>query len=234
LYQKEYPPHEEGLSGYDFFLKMGFSVEHYIGKFTMAKCSRCNVSLGLISFRDYCPACEESIKNEERIRSTRIAEKEKAERQQAALDIAKSIKKQLVAGKQVTLYDSIYLDVDSRVVDNDICKHFHLGLLHKLGIEGWEVIGVIPRTIGIALTNTTTGTNSCGTTWGAGVGGNVVGVYVLIKFTATSTNCSDKMLLDHVRQHVLTTSGYPYNAQPLAKSVGNSYSSPQFLNVGNE
>jgi hypothetical protein len=27
-YQKKYPPHEEGLSGYDFFLKMGFSVEH--------------------------------------------------------------------------------------------------------------------------------------------------------------------------------------------------------------
>jgi hypothetical protein len=30
MVSEKYPPHEEGLGGYDFFLKMGFSVEHYI------------------------------------------------------------------------------------------------------------------------------------------------------------------------------------------------------------
>jgi hypothetical protein len=39
---------------------------------------------------------------------------------------------------------------------------------------------VIPRTIGIGLTNVSYGTSGGGETWGAGIGGNVAGAYVLL------------------------------------------------------
>ena len=48
--------------------------------------------------------------------------------------------------------------------------------------EGWEIVGIVPRTIGTALTNQASG-STFGETWGAGMGGNVVGVYVLLRFT---------------------------------------------------
>ena len=47
------------------------------------------------------------------------------------------------------------------------------------GLMGWQVLGVIPRTVGIGLTNVSYGSSS-GETWGAGVGGNVCGAYVLL------------------------------------------------------
>jgi hypothetical protein len=139
------------------------------------------------------------LREAERIRD----EQEEHARKKASMEIAKSLKKRIMAGETVYLYESVYLDVDSRVVDDLVCHGFSLGLLHKLGLEGWEIMSVVPRTVGIALTNHSYGA-SLGETWGAGVGGNVVGVHVLIRLTATPTSCPDRMLFDYVLRHLDT------------------------------
>jgi hypothetical protein len=55
-----------------------------------------------------------------------------------------------------------------------------MSALQSAGLAGWQVLSVIPRTIGIGLTNVSYGSGGGGETWGAGMGGNVAGVYVLL------------------------------------------------------
>lgn len=179
----------------------------------MAKCQRCSKSLGLLSLRSHCGECEVIVSHEQTVRLAQLREAERAREEQedaarrnAAMGIAKALKRRIVAGERVFLYESVYLDVDSRVVDEVVCQGFSLGLLHKLGIEGWEVVSAIPRTVGIALTNRSYG-STAGESWGAGVGGNVVGVYAVVRLAATTANCSDRMLFDYVLRHLASLAG---------------------------
>ena len=52
------------------------------------------------------------------------------------------------------------------------------------GLEGWRVVGVVPKTFGTALINNE-GFNKV---WGGGVGGAVVGAYVLLELEVSSRN----------------------------------------------
>lgn len=84
------------------------------------------------------------------------------------------------------------------MVDEPMNKDFSIGSLRVMGLEGWDVVAIIPRTIGIALTNTSFGSSS-GETWGAGVGGNVAGVHVIIKKEVSAqNNVSDEYLKEYV------------------------------------
>jgi hypothetical protein len=58
-----------------------------------------------------------------------------------------------------------------------------LSVLQMLAARGWEVVSVIPRTAGNALTNVYQGG---GSVWGAGLGGLVVGATVLIRLPVTA------------------------------------------------
>ena len=100
------------------------------------------------------------------------------------------------------LYEDIYLPVDSQIVDEAINKDFSIGSLRRMGFDGWDVVAVIPRTFGIALTNTSFGSSS-GETWGAGVGGNVVGVYIVLKKEVSAQhNVSDEFLDEYVTRNL--------------------------------
>jgi hypothetical protein len=128
-------------------------------------------------------------------------EREELERKNLALATAKGLKRRIAAGDAVYLHESIYLPVDSRVVDEEVCRRFSIEPLSRLGIEGWEVVGIVPRTVGVGLTNRSVG-STMGESWGAGVGGNVVGVHVLLRLKATPSNCSDRMLFDYAMRHL--------------------------------
>ena len=71
------------------------------------------------------------------------------------------------------------MSIDS-VINNEITGDFNIAAVQQLGLWGWQVVAVLARTIGLALTNVSYGASS-GETWGAGMGGNVEGVCLLMR-----------------------------------------------------
>jgi hypothetical protein len=92
-------------------------------------------------------------------------------------------------GQPVFIYKSIHIAVDSFVNEEQLGK-FDIRELQAAGLAGWEVVSVVPRTTGIGLKNTSFG-SSMGTSWGAGIGGNVIGVHVLLAKKVTSVDQED-------------------------------------------
>lgn len=89
------------------------------------------------------------------------------------------------AGRTAFLYRSVYVEVDS-VVNKDVTGEFDITQLQVLGLDGWEIVAVIPRTLGVAIQNL-----SLTEGWGAGMGGNVAGVHVLLRLTVDGTNVEE-------------------------------------------
>lgn len=83
--------------------------------------------------------------------------------------------KQIASGNNPNLFRWIYIQIDSEV-EGDAIGQFDITELQAAGLEGWDVVAVLPRTLGIGLKNIATNGNS----WGAGIGGNVMGVYVIL------------------------------------------------------
>jgi hypothetical protein len=97
---------------------------------------------------------------------------------------AADCRERIRAGEKVFLYEQLYVPVDSTVAEEKVTDSFSIGELKSLGYHGWKIVAVIPRTYGLALKNTGT----TGTTWGAGLGGNVIGVYVVMAKELSSNN----------------------------------------------
>jgi hypothetical protein len=93
------------------------------------------------------------------------------------------LKASVSAGRTAFLYRSVYVEVDS-VVDKDVTGEFDITQLQVLGLDGWEIVAVIPRTLGVALRNLLSLTEGMG----GGMGGNVAGVHVLLRLAVDGTN----------------------------------------------
>lgn len=152
----------------------------------MAYCSQCGNKAGML--RDVCHDCENRLNAE---REAAAEAKRQADQQAWQAEIAanhatwaSNLQSRLKAGGRAWIYKYVYLEVNS-VVTDDVIGTWDLAGLQAAGLSGWQVLGVVPRTIGIGLQNTSYGASS-GTTWGAGVGGNVAGVYVLLGQECTS------------------------------------------------
>jgi thiol-disulfide isomerase/thioredoxin len=94
------------------------------------------------------------------------------------------LRKRLHANKSVFLYDSVFVPVDSVLDEKDLADDFDLTLIRKLGLLGWDIVQAVPKTIGIGLKNMNN-TGLFGEEWGGGIGGNVVGVYIIIRKSIT-------------------------------------------------
>lgn len=120
----------------------------------------------------------QAAEEEERVR------REEAEQERRILSRISEIKdlaiKRISTGHPVFLYETTYVPVDSILLDEHLSRGFDIPKLRLMGLLGWEVVQVIPRTVGVGLKNTTIG-STMGTTWGGGSGGNVVGVHVILK-----------------------------------------------------
>ncbi len=104
---------------------------------------------------------------------------------------AQTMRARLEAGHNVFLYETTYLPVDSVLLDEKLNSGFDIPQLRLMGVAGWEVMQVIPRTVGVGLKNTSIG-STMGTTWGGGSGGNVIGVYVILKKAVRLDEISDE------------------------------------------
>lgn len=182
----------------------------------MGRCENCGKNIGLLS-TGLCNTCKQDAEREAKERADeeeqkriehnqQVAEQKRVEREQGLSRIANSkltaIKKQIDDGNSIILFNEVYLPVDSKVVKENVVDQFSLGTLRRYGINGWDVVAVIPRTSGVALTNVSLGASS-GQTWGAGVGGNIIGVYLVLKKELTHKNCpSDEVLQHYIKQHL--------------------------------
>jgi hypothetical protein len=153
----------------------------------MAECLVCGKKAGAL--REICLDCEGQGNAEQRAARDQAILEERAARDQAILDqraAAAQISAQwessfvegISQGSTAFAYQTVYVPIDS-VVNNEAIAGFDISGVQKLGLFGWKIVGIMPRTIGVGLTNISYGSSS-GETWGAGLGGNVAGVYVLL------------------------------------------------------
>lgn len=156
----------------------------------MAQCNVCGQKAGI--FMNTCVSCLAKAEAEKQALQAQAnqAQHEAEMREQAEKMVDWQIisKDRLNQGQPLFVYKNIYIEVDS-VVNEETVGTFDMSFLEAAGLAGWQVISVIPRTIGIGLTNTSYGSTS-GSTWGGGIGGNVAGVYVLIGRQINSINDS--------------------------------------------
>jgi len=145
-----------------------------------------------------CPHCQNETKvtvpptEEEIAHAQAEAERANAERLliQQVNQIKDSMRTRLQNGKPVFLYESIYIPVDSVVNGENLAEGFSLTLLRQLGLLGWDVVQTVSKTVGVALQNVSFG-STMGDSWGAGMGGNVMGVHLVIKKSLSFSDLTD-------------------------------------------
>ncbi|WP_145093168.1 hypothetical protein [Anatilimnocola aggregata] len=78
---------------------------------------------------------------------------EEAEARSRVEAIKNRLQSRLREGHSVFLYDTVYLPVDSELLGEQMNIGFDIPGVRKLGLLGWEVVQVVPRTVGIGLEN---------------------------------------------------------------------------------
>jgi hypothetical protein len=109
---------------------------------------------------------------------------------QKIIQIKTMLRARLERGQSAFLYDSVFVPVDSQLLDDEFASEFDVSILRKLGLLGWEIVQAVPRTKGIGLENIGTDT-LFGSKWAGGVGGNVMGVHIIIKKTVSASDLTD-------------------------------------------
>ena len=110
----------------------------------MAKfCIKCNSKLGILEMmNDTCGKCKaEAAAEREEKNNQRIIEK---------------VRNNISNGNKLFFYKEVFIRVDSNLLDKKI-GNVDMSLLRRLGIEGWELTGIVHRTNTIALINKTEG-----------------------------------------------------------------------------
>ena len=155
----------------------------------MGACTTCGRNAGLMA--NECNDCrtrrlaheqDRAIEEQRRTALAALAEREDWARDQAA-ELDERVNR---AGRS-TLLATADVPVDSIVNDEVMSAGFDVEEVRDYLFDGWTIVGTIPKTLGIGLTNVSIGASS-GQTWGAGLGGNVIGVYVLLAYELTREN----------------------------------------------
>lgn len=82
----------------------------------------------------------------------------------------------------IYLYRTIQLGVDSRMTGLDSIKDFTIGPVQIAGLNGWRITGVVPKTLGTV--------KNYGLNDFAGMGGNVIAVYVMMELEINERNAA--------------------------------------------
>lgn len=152
---------------------------------------------------DACPMCGGKIAFFDKPLDPAEAEKiARAEQLQKEQERAKSlindeierVVKEVRSGKTIFLYNSFYMSVDSEL-DSDNKKialsPYDDSQIRQAGLFGWRIVGVVPRTSGSALMNY----EGFGKAWAGGIGGNVVGSYIMMEYELNRDNLDSSMEL---------------------------------------
>jgi len=140
----------------------------------------------------------------EEIEKAKQAEREQLQIQKI-VQIKTMLRARLESGKSVFLYDSVFVPVDSEILDKQFASEFDVSILRRLGLMGWEIVQAVPKTKGIGLENVGTQTTIFGSMWAGGVGGNVMGVHVIIKKSLSVSDIAEDSADDvseFIRNHL--------------------------------
>lgn len=159
-------------------------------------CNFCNMRFG-VKFVD-----PEEVAAKEKLVRNEIAAK--ALKQNIESEVMR-IRTEARSGKTIYLYRSRYVSVDSYVHFGgkvSAAAQFNDIAIKEAGAQGWRVVEVIPRTAGETLENF----EGFGKAWAGGIGGTIVGAYVLMEFAVTNLNVdtSEDLITEIVREYVTT------------------------------
>lgn len=124
--------------------------------------------------------------------------------------IKEEMRDRLSNGNRVYLYDTVYIPVDSILLDEPLSIGFDIPELRRLGLLGWEVVQVVPKTVGVGITNSEHGHPNRPQSWGGGIGGNVTGVHVILKMElmmAALDDSADDELACYIRGNLESFNG---------------------------
>jgi hypothetical protein len=187
----------------------------------MASCSRCGVQIGM--FQKFCSDCKKLNEQEVSVRRSLAEERRREEQQRLTeektraeyerkLELERRIESKVIsliesnkADQRIFIYKSVHLPVDSIVMNNPLSDFFDISPIHELGLLGWDIVQSVPRTMGMGLTNESVG-STFGNSWGGGLGGNVIGVYLLLKKELCFKTNNDSY--EELREYVACTGSY--------------------------
>ena len=161
---------------------------------------------------ELCNFCDSRFGGEVEEPEDVSAKEEIAKREAAAKALKQKIESEINriinearGGKTIYLYRSHYVSVDS--FNNFGGQISNLAPFNDLeikfaGAQGWRVIEAIPRTSGETLQNY----EGFGKAWAGGIGGTVIGAYVLMEFAVTASNvdASEDLIRQTVSQYLTT------------------------------
>lgn len=159
-------------------------------------CNKCDLRVGGpdIEEPDVTKAREEELRRDSQAKA--LVARRTAEVQR--------IKSEAKSGNVIYLYKSIYMSIDSISAvagDQSTLAVFSDKQVKEAGAQGWRVVEAIPRTMGEALQNY----EGFGKAWAGGIGGSVIGAYVLMEFTVTSANAdsSEVWIRESVEDYII-------------------------------
>ena len=176
----------------------------------MAECRTCGEKAGAL--RSECDSCKNlRVIEESRIAAeleasrsaddrerARVKEEQRQERYVAYLHDQFEFMHALVnAGRTPYLHRQVHSSVDAYVDNHAISQSPDFSDVELMGWNGWELVGTVPQTAGLGLSNSHQegfGTNQ---TWGGGIGGLVTGCYYLFRLPV------DSYVLEHQRELVI-------------------------------
>jgi hypothetical protein len=163
----------------------------------MAACEVCGTKAGMgKKICDRCDSARREQERKERHLQETAAANERAERKRQEQEARQNryeaflqsrfdeIEALLTQGITPYLYEIIVISTQSTMNGQRLGEPPELAQLRQYGWAGWEVVGTVPSTYGEAFKNVSYGASS-GETWGAGIGGIVVGAYLLMRLPIT-------------------------------------------------
>lgn len=168
----------------------------------MAQCTVCGTKAG--AFKDVCQSCDDELRAREASAKKQALEAEKAKVAEKTKKWQESFADEVAKGVAAFAYKAVYVPIDS-VVNNETLGEFNIAALQQLGLWGWQVVGVMPRTVGLGLKNVSYGTGGTSETWGAGIGGNVTGVYVLLSKAVVAEDKDSIEQAIHIGQDLIAS-----------------------------
>jgi hypothetical protein len=132
-----------------------------------------------------------------------IAQEQLIAKERIASHLDGNLSAAIEAGKPLYHYRWIYIEIDSEI-NGDAVGSFNFDAIQDAGLEGWKVLSVLPRTVGIGLKNTSLG-STMGESWGGGIGGVVAGAYVIL---GREVDRGDSSWLQELKDEVIGRLGH--------------------------
>jgi hypothetical protein len=149
-------------------------------------------------FREEYSEYEKQREVIEQQEAEQLAREQKVAKDRIASHLDGNLSAAIEAGKPLYHYRWIYIEIDSEINGNSVGS-FNFDEIQDAGLEGWKVLSVLPRTVGVGLKNTSMG-STMGESWGGGVGGIVAGAYVIL---GREVDRGDSAWLEELKEEVI-------------------------------